>query len=86
MSSRARIIVCIVATLVLSGCGRRGPLEPPPGSQPQARATPQAESRAQAPGAPGGLFRNTTSKLEEPEAKTEAAPKRSSTFVLDPLL
>ncbi|MCB1544866.1 MAG: lipoprotein [Methylobacteriaceae bacterium] len=86
MSSRTRILVGIVAALVLTGCGRRGPLEPPPGSPPQARASQQVEPKTQAPGAPGGLFRNTGPKAEEPESTTASPPKRSSTFVLDPLL
>ncbi|MCB1534546.1 MAG: lipoprotein [Rhodoblastus sp.] len=86
MSSAIRIFVCVAAALAMTGCGRRGPLEPPPGSLSQSRAATPAETKAQAPGAPGGLFRNTSSKAEEPETKTEGAPKRSSTFVLDPLL
>ena len=32
MSPRFSIFVCIVAALALTGCGRRGPLEPPPGA------------------------------------------------------
>ncbi|MCB1541245.1 MAG: lipoprotein [Rhodoblastus sp.] len=86
MSSAIRIFVCVAAALVLTGCGRRGPLEPPPGSPSQARASQQAEPRSQAPGAPGGLFRNTGPKAEEPESTTARSPRRSSTFVLDPLL
>ena len=86
MSSGIRIFVCVATALVLTGCGRRGPLEPPPGSPQQARPAMQAEVKARTPGAPGGLFRNTSSRTEEPETKTDAAPKSSSTFVLDPLL
>jgi len=83
---RISILACLVAALVLTGCGRRGSLEPPPGSPPEQKTGGQATPKVQAPGAPGGLFRNTTSKLEEPDAKTEAAPRRPSSFVLDPLL
>ncbi|MFT4098027.1 MAG: hypothetical protein QM651_12995 [Rhodoblastus sp.] len=42
--------------------------------------------KTQPPGAPGGLFRNTLSKPEEPEAKAPNVSKRPSSFVLDPLL
>jgi len=86
VSLRSSILVCIVAALTLTGCGRRGALEPPPGAPPEQKASQQAVPKTQAPGAPGGLFRNTTSKAEEPETKADTAPKRSSTFILDPLL
>ncbi|HMN73834.1 MAG TPA: lipoprotein [Rhodoblastus sp.] len=79
-------MVCIVAALALSGCGRRGPLEPPPGAPPDQKASQAAAPKVQPPGAPGGLFRNTQPKPEEPETKPENASKRSSSFVLDPLL
>lgn len=85
MSFRLSIFVGLVAALALAGCGRRGPLEPPPGSPPEPRAT-QQPVKPPPPGAPAGLFRNTTLKPEEPETRTETAPKRSSPFVLDPLL
>lgn len=86
MSLRLKILVGVAAVVVLSGCGRRGPLEPPPGSPPQPRPAQAEPVKAQPPGSPGGLFRNTASKPEEPEAKPTNAPKRSTTFVLDPLL
>ncbi len=86
MSSRIRILVCIVAALALSACGRRGPLEPPPGSPAEQKVSQQAAPKVQQPGAPGGLFRNTTSKAEEPETKSETPRKAPSSFVLDPLL
>lgn len=85
MSSRISILVCLVAALTLGACGRRGPLEPPPGPQPEAKASQQLEPKSE-PGAPGGLFRNTSSKLDEPATTTERPQKRPSTFVLDPLL
>jgi len=86
VSRRLSIFVCIVAALALTGCGRRGPLEPPPGSPPDAKPNQQVTPRTQAQNAPGGLFRNTTLKPEEAETKPDEKPKRSSSFILDPLL
>jgi len=85
VSLRLKILVCMVAALTLGGCGRRGPLEPPPGSPPEPRAKQQIAPQPPQ-GAPGGLFRNTSTKPDEPETRTENPPKRSSPFVLDPLL
>ncbi|MFV0279442.1 MAG: LPS translocon maturation chaperone LptM [Rhodoblastus sp.] len=80
-----KISVCIVAALALSGCGRRGPLEPPPGAPPQPQPS-QATPANTPPGAPGGLFRNTTSRTEESETKSGKPLRRPSPFILDPLL
>lgn len=85
MSSRISILVCLVAALALGACGRRGPLEPPPGAPPEAKASQQPAPKAQ-PGGPGSLFRNTGSKIDEPAGPAERPQKRPSTFVLDPLL
>jgi predicted small lipoprotein YifL len=85
VSLRLKIIACLVAALALSGCGRRGPLEPPPGSPAEPRASQQIAPQPRQ-GAPAGLFRNTSSKPDEPETRTETPPKRPSPFVLDPLL
>ena len=85
--SRLCIVACIVAAACLSGCGRRGPLEPPPGAPPD-MPVKQAPAKVAPSNAPGGLFRNTSSKADEPAARTDstAAPKKSSPFILDPLL
>ena len=85
MSPRFNLIVCIVAVLALTGCGRRGALEPPPGAPPEPKAS-QPVLKPQTPGAPGGLFRNTALKPEDPETRTEPPQKKSSSFLLDPLL
>lgn len=85
MASRISILVCLVAALALGACGRRGPLEPPPGAPAEPKASQQPAPNAQT-GGPGGLFRNTGSKAEEPANATDRPLKRPSTFVLDPLL
>ena len=63
-----------------SACGRRGPLEPPPGSAQARKAAEQAEAKSDNPlgGAGGGTGQ---SRRRPPPLER---PKRD--FVLDPLL
>jgi predicted small lipoprotein YifL len=55
----------------LGGCGRAGPLEPPPDAQAVAKQTNQAENNSSVP-------------QPHPKPKPIEAPQQS--FVLDPLL
>jgi predicted small lipoprotein YifL len=66
----------LVALLLLAGCGRKGPLELPPGARQQSSAVP---SQGAAPaGAPGSGF-------DQDDRPVAGAPKKSR-FFLDWLL
>jgi predicted small lipoprotein YifL len=74
-----------VATLALSGCGRKGPLDLPPTASGQQPATAAAvQSDPSAPPQPGNpnLFNPNSSSDQLPVAGR--GPKRP--FALDPLL
>ena len=92
-----RIVSCnrlamllILAAASLAACGRRGPLEPPPGSAPpprsQAAVDPTSQSNATRP----SLARDTSGaeSLNREQALTPAAPITvpKTPFFLDPLL
>ena len=44
MGVSSRLGVALVAALALAGCGRRGPLELPPGAPTQAQASPSSQA------------------------------------------
>lgn len=75
-SRRLLILAGVAAALSLSGCGRRGPLEPPPGSA-QAK---QAEDRKAASEASGNPLMQGGTRRPPPIQR----PKEP--FILDPLL
>jgi predicted small lipoprotein YifL len=88
--SRLIFVVLMASTLALAGCGRKGPLEPPPGAPPDEPrkvvkpvAKPQNEDAVIS--APQGLFRSTGSSTEPPPEEQKKA-KRPNPFILDPLL
>lgn len=74
--SHLALIGAFVALFALAGCGRKGPLDPPPS----------------ATSATGKQQQTDTSLISSPfggpgQAKTQAAPKSSNkNFILDPLL
>jgi predicted small lipoprotein YifL len=72
-------VLLAAAALALAGCGRKGPLELPPNTPPEAAAAAQANADHE-PAPRPSLFDPT------PDAPTTAprGPKRP--FVLDPLL
>ena len=92
----------VLLVLALGGCGRRGPLELPPGSPPQAgQATSTlADNQAAAfnEGTPPGVVQPTTQVVQttttsaqlaaQPPARPINAPPapRTGRFILDPLL
>lgn len=67
----------ILAALALAGCGRRGPLEPPPGA-----AAPAAPPTAKTAGS--NVTEGKTHPEETTAPATEKAPRRP--FLLDPML
>lgn len=92
MTRISALVVLAVASAALGGCGKRGPLEPPPGVAPPARtsaaADPQAIDPKAAPIVPAtpSLLRSTAAKPEPPDFVARPAPLEPRPFVLDPLL
>lgn len=79
---RLALIGVAVASLTLAGCGRKGPLDPPPGaslaSEPQPNAPPVGASDPLV--APVGQVRENTS------GQPQAAPGPNKRIFLDNLL
>lgn len=90
MLKRIGLLMTLAAALALAGCGRRGPLEPPPGVVEQKPVKKAAVPRSPDSTAPQGLFRNTTNATADPAAAAETTekpkPRATGSFVLDPLL
>jgi predicted small lipoprotein YifL len=88
--SRLAVIGALATAFALAGCGRKGPLDPPPGyaervAQEQTELQRQAMlEREQQPQRPGGLF-----GFDQPDPQDEAPPPPrapSKRFFLDWLL
>jgi predicted small lipoprotein YifL len=80
MGSRAKILIgVLLVSATLAGCGRRGPLEPPPGAVAPANV-PQVEEDEVDPVA---LTRPVEGSLSK-EGRSIPRPKKP--FVLDPIL
>ena len=81
MPSRWAVILLAAAALALAGCGRKGPLDPPPGAS-SLSAVEQGDSDEERAGARGNVF--------DPSYGTNAPPKAAKgtkrSFILDPLL
>lgn len=75
---RLPLVIGVVA-LSLAACGRRGALEPPPGTS----GPGQQEQRPQVEGQPGTL---APSPVGTPRRTTTQTPPPNRPFVLDPLL
>ena len=76
------IILLSAAVLALGGCGRKGALDLPPNSPPQAAAAAQADADHE-PAASAPSVYNPYYGSDAPPAATKGS-KRS--FILDPLL
>ena len=74
------LIIAAVSVVLLAGCGRRGPLEAPPGATPVPQTTSAEDERT-----PGDKP-VTLSPISKPAGKKTpiAAPKRP--FILDAIL
>jgi predicted small lipoprotein YifL len=81
LSVRWTLVIVSAVTLALAGCGRKGPLDPPPSAagQPIVEQGDTGEERA---AAKGNVFDPSYGANELP--KTPKGTKRS--FILDPLL
>ncbi len=81
MPSRWAVILLAAAALALAGCGRKGPLDPPPGAS-ALSAVEQGDSDEERAAARGNVFDPSYGANAPPRAAKGA--KRS--FILDPLL
>jgi predicted small lipoprotein YifL len=75
------VILSSAAVLALGGCGRKGGLDLPPGTSPEAAAAAQANADHE-PAAKGSVF-DPSYGMDAPPTAPKGA-KRS--FILDPLL
>ena len=76
------IMVLSAAVLVLGGCGRKGALDLPPNTPPQAAAAAQADADHEPSASKPSVF-NPYYGTDAPPAATKGSKK---SFVLDPLL
>ena len=75
------LVAVAAVALALAGCGRKGPLDPPPGAS-SLSAVEQGDTGEERAASRGNVFDPTYGANELP--KTPKGNKRS--FVLDPLL
>ena len=81
----AKLAIIVLTAVALAGCGRKGPLEPPPSASVQ----PQASQRVGAPGpAPGSAASQAGALFAPPgeDPAPAAAPGQRKPFFLDFLL
>ena len=83
------IVFVAAIALSLASCGRRGPLEPPPGAPASNAPLTGTPGDYEAPANPGELAgQNTAAGVEAPPpgAAKPAPPRAPKPFFLDPLL
>ena len=79
--SRWAVILLAAAALALAGCGRKGPLDPPPGAS-SLSAVEQGDTDEERAASKGNVFDPSYGANELP-----GTPKgRKKSFILDPLL
>ncbi len=79
------VTVAALAALGLAGCGRAGPLEPPPG--PAAGAAPAAQlTNPDGTPVPGSAQDSALKTGFDQQGNPVAAPGQKRSFILDPLL
>ncbi len=89
MRPTTSLAIALLAVLALAGCGRRGPLELPPGAPPQPAAQTAATRNSvlgnQVARTPGQKQSDIFSEGTVPRP-INAAPQPKTGFFLDPLL
>ncbi len=80
MPARVVYLFCLTF-LALAGCGRAGPLEPPPGTPPN-----QPTTSVLGPSSMTGAINNTGSAPPAPTASNANPPSKGPPFFLDPLV
>jgi predicted small lipoprotein YifL len=86
MTRSVALIAALAGVLALTGCGREGPLELPPGPAP---ATPAATSQLRSPDgtpAPGSPQDTAVKTGFDAQGNPVATPGQKRSFILDPLL
>lgn len=81
----AKLAIMMLTAVALAGCGRKGPLEPPPSASVQ----PQAAQRGDVAGPAPGTAASQAGALFAPPGEDPApaaAPGRKKPFILDFLL
>ncbi|MGH6934809.1 MAG: LPS translocon maturation chaperone LptM [Methylocella sp.] len=89
LPSLPAIVFAVAAALLLTSCGRRGPLELPPGAPASHAPLSGVPGDYEVPATAGGLAgQNTaTSSGAQPPAAAKQPPRRGpKPFLLDPLL
>ena len=85
----AAVVFAAAIALSLASCGRRGPLEPPPGAAVSSVPVTGTPGDYEAPANPGELAGQntvTSSGAEAPAAAKQPPRRASKPFLLDPLL
>jgi len=83
------IVFVAAIALSLASCGRRGPLEPPPGAAVSNAPLTGTAGDYEAPANPGelaGQNTGTSSGAKAPAAAKQPPPHPPKPFLLDPLL
>ncbi len=86
---RGAIVFAAAIALSLASCGRRGPLEPPPGAPASNAPLTGTLGDYEAPVNPGELAGQntaTSSGVEAPAAAKQPPRRPARPFLLDPLL
>ncbi|MGI8568897.1 MAG: LPS translocon maturation chaperone LptM [Methylocella sp.] len=91
LPKRGAIVFAAAIALSLASCGRRGPLEPPPGAPASNAPLTGTPGDYGAPANPGELAGQNTATSSGAEAAGQAEAKRTpppvgKPFLLDPLL
>ena len=82
---RLAALAALAATFALAGCGRKGPLDPPPSAS--ISPPPQNEpslGETNDPNTPG--FRRAPRQTAVAPAPTTTSPAEKRSFILDPLI
>ena len=83
MPSRVTFLLCLtLLALTLAGCGRRGPLEPPPGTDPNQPTAAVDSTSAMA----GDVVVQVPQQQTPPTGSNTNPPSKGPPFVLDPLV
>jgi predicted small lipoprotein YifL len=77
------LLVAAALSLTLTACGRRGPLEPPPGAKGGVEYPEDKQTNTELEAQPGTFSTSVTGKPAK-SSRVIVPPKRD--FVLDPLL